>query len=402
VSSKQPSGADGAPAKGTEPLSPPRGVRIAFVLLCIVGLGVAFELTRIHLWVHADPSYRSFCALSETVNCDTVAESPYSVFLGVPVSVWGILGYLLMGALAASGLRRRGTWPAGVLLGLASFSVGASLLLGSISFLTIKSICLLCLSTYAVNAALLVLAIVDQRAAGSLRSALRADLDKLRRSPLVAAVVMGLPAVVAVALMLTYPAYWKEHDLQKTSGEARGMSPEGHAWIGAVQPAVTVEEYSDYECPHCRRGHREMRRLVSRYPDKLRFVHRHFPLDDHCNPMITRPFHPRACELARLVVCAGRQQKAWEASDLLFFDSADLATLSPASLARQLGIDGAALQQCMQDPSSMQAVRADIDQGRKLGIQGTPTYVIGDHTYPGQVPPSVLRQALGIPEDEAL
>jgi uncharacterized membrane protein len=61
----------------------------AFVLLSLLGVAVAIELTRIHVFVHIDPSYHSVCAMSEGLNCETVAVSPYSVFAGLPVSVLG-------------------------------------------------------------------------------------------------------------------------------------------------------------------------------------------------------------------------------------------------------------------------------------------------------------------------
>ena len=77
-----------ASSNTTRVAEPPRGLVIAFVLLCLLGLGVSIELSRIHVFVHTDPSYHSVCAMSEGVNCETVAASPYSVFAGLPVAVW--------------------------------------------------------------------------------------------------------------------------------------------------------------------------------------------------------------------------------------------------------------------------------------------------------------------------
>jgi len=81
--------------------------RAARVALCCVGLALSLELARLHVKVHLDPTYRSLCAISAKFNCETVATSEWSVFAGLPVAVYGILGYLAMGALAAIGLRRR-------------------------------------------------------------------------------------------------------------------------------------------------------------------------------------------------------------------------------------------------------------------------------------------------------
>lgn len=384
--------------------APGRGLHAAFLLLCLFGLGVSFELTRIHLWVHTDPNYRSFCAVSEAVNCDAVAESSYSVFMAVPVSVWGMVGYLLMGALALLALLRpRGErFPAGLHVLLAAFSAAVSLTLGTISVLAISSVCILCLSSYSINIGLLVIALVAARRRGGISAAVVGDVTALRRRwPRVLAVAVPLAALSA-GLVALYPAYWRHDAVRGVAGLPAGVGEHGQPWIGATQPRAIIEEYSDYQCPHCRRGHREMRRLVERYPDRLRFIHRHYPLDHHCNPNIKRPFHPRACELARMVACATRQGKAWEANDLLFFEVRDTATLAAESVPQRLGIDAAAFAACMLDPASLQGISDEIARGMELGVRGTPSYVLDGKIYPGHVPDDELRQALGLGPDDPL
>jgi len=365
---------------------------------------VSFELTRIHLWVHTDPNYRSFCAVSEAVNCDAVAESTYSLFLAVPVSVWGMLGYLIMATLAAVALFRPRSerFPAGLHVLLTVFSVTVSLLLGTISVLAISSVCLLCLTSYAINLVLLVLALLAARRRGGIFAATLADLRLLlRRWPRALAAAVPLGALCG-ALIAFYPAYWLHEEVRGPAGLPTGVDDQGHPWIGARQPSVVIEEYSDYQCPHCRRGHREMRRLVERFPDRLRFVHRHYPLDNHCHRMIKRPFHQRACELARLVVCAGRQDKAWEANDLLFFEVRDTARFDSATLPGRLGLDERAFAACIQDGASLEAVRAEIERGIGLGIRGTPSYVLQGKVYPGHIPEEELRAALGVKPGDPL
>ena len=66
------------------------------VLLSIVGLGVSIYLSLSHYRVYTDISYASFCAISKAINCDTVSQSPYSIFLGIPVPIWGVTGYVFM------------------------------------------------------------------------------------------------------------------------------------------------------------------------------------------------------------------------------------------------------------------------------------------------------------------
>jgi uncharacterized membrane protein len=74
---------------------PSSGLALVSAGLCLVGIAVSAELTRVHVFVHTDPDYHSLCAMSEGINCETVAISPYSVFAGLPVSVWGLAGMAL-------------------------------------------------------------------------------------------------------------------------------------------------------------------------------------------------------------------------------------------------------------------------------------------------------------------
>jgi len=367
------------------------------VLVCLVGLGIAGELTSIHVWVHTDPDYRSFCAVSETVNCDTVAESPYSVFLGVPVAVWGLLGYLLLGAVFVSGLRGRrpGTWPAGLLLVLSSFALLASLVLGTISAVAIHSFCILCVATYLLNAVLFGLAVLLACRRGGAGAAVAGDWRLVRARLVLSLVIVGGIGAIVLALLLFYPNYWNVRTTMGPGGIATGVTPEGDSWIGARQPRLTVIEYSDYQCPHCERGHKELRARVAANPEQVRFIHRHFPLDDSCNPLVRRPFHPRACALARWVVCAGRQGKAWEANDLIFAERGQ-AGLTRDGLASRLGLDHAQFVRCLDDPTSLAAIRRDIDAGLELGVRGTPSYAVGSTLYPGHISPEQWEQLLGV------
>lgn len=73
-----------------------RRLWVGLLVFCAPGLAVAIQLALVHVHAHLDPATQSFCAISEGVNCDTVARSRYSVFLRVPVAAWGIYGYLVM------------------------------------------------------------------------------------------------------------------------------------------------------------------------------------------------------------------------------------------------------------------------------------------------------------------
>lgn len=172
------------------------------------------------------------------------------------------------------------------------------------------------------------------------------------------------------------------------------MTSGGQPWIGADNPTLTITEFSDYQCPYCKRGYEEMRKLIQTYPSKVRLVHRHFPLDDSCNLELTRPFHPFACIYARMAVCAQKHGRFWEASDFLFNNGRQRDLIMVAELAKAIKVRKSSLDICLEETRTAEVIKEDLNAGRALRIHGTPTFVIGERTYPGQIPAEVLEGVL--------
>ena len=400
-----------------------RSALIACAILSAVGLGVSFELTRVYRLARSDPDYHSFCAVSEAVNCETVAMSPAATILGAPTSVWASAGYFFSMTLAAVGLIA--SEPVGLgLLGCIGFVFTAvSAILVYWMLAVIESLCILCAALDIVNAGLLIMALLAIRLAGlSIRDAVREDLLAMRRSPILATVILvagagalgaaygfgsrivrvipapeghreaGIPAVLPHPVT---PECTQDEAGTSASPQIRtGVSADGHPWIGAEHPVVEVQEFTDYQCPHCRRAHFLIRRLVSQYPDALRVVHRHFPLDRQCNRSIREKFHDRACELARVAVCAGRQGRFFEMNDFLFQHADEIrgSGLRAEDIASRLELDLDRFRCCMDDPSVHEQVVRDVEEGLGLGIEGTPAFVMDRTVHYGRLPPEVLER----------
>ena len=129
-----------------------------FIPVCILTLGgllVSIYLSFSHYKVYTDIEYSSFCAISKAINCDTVSQSPYSILWGLPLSVWGVVGYTFLLLFLPYGYKkdRINLWSL-FLITSGVFSV-YSLYLAFISAFYIHSYCLMCLLTYAVNFSLL-------------------------------------------------------------------------------------------------------------------------------------------------------------------------------------------------------------------------------------------------------
>jgi protein-disulfide isomerase/uncharacterized membrane protein len=400
VDTSQASDSGGAgPADGASPWAT-RILLGAILALALAGVGTSVELTRIHYLTHTDPSFHSVCAVNETVNCETVAQSPYSVFLGLPISIWGAVAFLVFAVLAGWGLTRRRLhdgWPAGLLFAAAVVAVGVSALMGWISYVRIDALCLFCLTLYGLSAILLPVtgALLRARRVGPVR-ALGADLAGLVRRP---ALFLALAALAAAALgapRLLIRPWWHHPGWADLAELPHGVDEEGRHWVGASQPLVTVVEYSDYECPYCRQAHRNMRSLAAKHPAEVRLIHRHAPLDQACNEDVKRVFHPRACEFARAAECAAEQGLFWKMNDALFSvqESVRARDVDVDLLAVQVGIDRSKFGQCLRSDRPDRRLREDLAASRKAGVRGTPTFVIGKQPYPGGFTEEILLRHL--------
>jgi protein-disulfide isomerase/uncharacterized membrane protein len=364
------------------------------LVFCLAGLALSILLEQIHFKLHLDPSFHSFCAIDRKVNCDIVARSPYAVLWGVPVAAWGIFGYILAGVVSLWGARsRRPLLAAGCGLYLALFFAAGSAVLGAVSAFLVSAVCILCLGTYAVNVLFLCCLLWVGRGLG-LREVLAEPLRTLRarttRSLATLAVIGGCAATV----MAAHPSYWeKTHESSRTQTTAptlpHGIEPGGGHFIGAEKPAITLLEFSDYECPFCRQSHSQLRALVERYPTLLRLVHRHYPLDMSCNSSLKTKMHQNACFAAMIAECAGRQDRFWQANDYLFAEARTLHSRPNGEIARDLGLDPAALDACLRGEGP-RSVAFDVDEGNRLDIQGTPTFFVEGKTYTGTYPPWLL------------
>jgi protein-disulfide isomerase len=149
------------------------------------------------------------------------------------------------------------------------------------------------------------------------------------------------------------------------------------AWeLGRPDAPVTLVEFTDLECPFCRRFH------VSTYEElkrnhidtgKLRFVTRDLPLD----------FHPHALGAASASRCAGEQGKYWELRHVMLVNGARLQPEAIRGYARDLGLDAERLQACIDSGRHLAAIRQDIAAAQAAGLTGTPSFVLGRTTGSG-------------------
>lgn len=365
-------------------------------VIALAGLCDSIYLAVSHYRVYTDMGYKSFCAISRALNCDTVSQSPYSIFLEVPVAVWGIIGYLFFIGLlslawpAKSGQKRMWTLLLLISVGFTAYGI----VLAAISTFMIQSYCIMCILSYAVNLLLVYFTWLIRKRfhCEPLFKALYLDLRYLLNFSRTLIPVLSIFAVAILVLMLFFPAYWnlKSPDLSKDI--PTGQTQDGHPWIGAENPELTIIEFSDYRCFQCKKMHFFIRRLVEAYPDKIRLIHRHFPMDHTVNPIVKEPFHPGSGKLAIVSLFAADKQKFWEMNDLLFHISRQAKEINLRYFAQKTGIVFDEMKYIFRDKKLWQMLKRDIRAGLKHGLSGTPGFVINDQLYVGQIPAKTLQE----------
>ncbi|MCI5119689.1 MAG: hypothetical protein D3908_00530 [Candidatus Electrothrix sp. AUS4] len=375
---------------------PYRVYTVPVLILAALGIAASAYLGLSHYRNYTDIGYSSFCAISQAINCDTVSQSPWSILLGLPVALWGVLGYTVFFLLSLPAQinteERRGLWDLLFLIALL-FSL-IDLFFGYITAVKIESYCIVCLFTYAVSFALLFQTwIIRQRFnRNSLFTGLKSSLHFLvqQKSIMIPLVILVL-AFGAVRIVI--PTYWEYKYPPLSKDIARGVTEEGHPWIGAENPTLIIKEFTDYQCFQCSKVHFFLRQLVDQYSDKIRLVHYHYPMDEKFNTVLVKePFHTGSGELALLTIAAARQGKFWEANDALYTVIRNgIAAFNIQKFAEKLQLDAEQLKKDMYSETALQQVESDIWTGLKNNIVGTPSFIIDGKVYAGRLPNEILN-----------
>ena len=165
--------------------------------------------------------------------------------------------------------------------------------------------------------------------------------------------------------------------------------------LGSPDAPITIVEFSDPECPFCKRFHPTMEQIVAQNEGNVRWVYRHFPLDS---------LHSKARKEAEATECAGElagNDGFWKYIKRLFEITPSNDGLDPAQLpkiAKEVGLDTATFEECLNSGRHAKTVQEHYNQAIAAGGQGTPYSVIvaGDQRIPinGALPAAQIQQAI--------
>jgi protein-disulfide isomerase len=156
--------------------------------------------------------------------------------------------------------------------------------------------------------------------------------------------------------------------------------------FGPDNAPITIIEFSDYECPYCRKWHLETWPLLQEaYPEQIRLVYRDFPLTN---------IHANATPAAAAANCAGEQGRYWEFSDLLFSMRYNLDKPGYQAYADELGLDMDSYNQCLESGRYNDEVNADFEYAANLGVSSTPTFFVNGIPVVGAQPFEIFSQLI--------
>lgn len=142
---------------------------------------------------------------------------------------------------------------------------------------------------------------------------------------------------------------------------------------GPADAPITLIEYSDFECPFCKKFHATMKEVFDAYPGKIKWVYRHYPLS----------FHANAGKEAEATECAyelGGHDKFWQYSDKIYERTASngtgFALADLPKLAVELGLNKSAFETCLNSGKYTSYVAKALQEGQAAGVQGTPGTII--------------------------
>ncbi len=168
---------------------------------------------------------------------------------------------------------------------------------------------------------------------------------------------------------------------RKASRVELTISEEDHI-RGNPDAPVTIIEYSDFQCPFCQRFHPTVRQILEDYPDQVRWVYKHFPLDS---------IHSEARPSAEASECAAEQGKFWQFADELFENQSRMGSSLYEELASQIGLNMGQFESCISSRKYKDHVEADLQEGIKAGITGTPGSFVNGEEISGAVPYDYLK-----------
>jgi protein-disulfide isomerase len=205
-------------------------------------------------------------------------------------------------------------------------------------------------------------------------------IKKYRQSVLLF-LIITLPIFIWAILKINFN--YKEGAQEPSRASIQvGNSP----FLGPITAPITIIEFADYECPHCKEFHDQtLQNLLESYPNQIKFVYKQFPIES---------LHPMAPKASMVALCANEQNKFWQMSDLLFQNQGNISAETIIGLATNLSLDLDLFNNCINTNKYSVDLQRDLTDGIFNNVNGTPTFFINGIKVEGALPLSSFKQII--------
>jgi protein-disulfide isomerase/uncharacterized membrane protein len=387
-------------------------VSLLVLLLAFAGLAASVYLAVSHYNIlTGEQTQGSFCTVSEVVDCDAVAASPYAEIYHVPWAAVGALVYLLILSFALFGwaVPEFSRFAFRFLFVISALCVLFDLYLAFVGFAILKLVCIVCIFTYVVNLGILLLSKKGAEATvgGVLKEVigqlpfLERPSDRNRTAQRLFFCTNGVILLFGLLFIVGLRWHFVGEKLNTASRILDAfskrppvtLSVDGAPRLGPADAKVKLIEFSDFRCPYCKNLASALKVLQKRYPKDVAVHFKHYPLDSACNPHVQRSLHPEACKLAQMGICAGDMGFFWGVDELLFTSDKRFMENFKKYLADH-GLAQNDFWACYSRPETHQHLSGDIREGKEAGVTATPALFINGHRLEGYLEPLILSQII--------
>jgi protein-disulfide isomerase len=176
----------------------------------------------------------------------------------------------------------------------------------------------------------------------------------------------------------------KEDEFTKLLSDRVEVNIGDSPFKGKKNAEITIVGFSDFQCPFCKRGDDTIKEIQKKYGDKVRYVFKHFPL----------AFHPNAEPASRACWAAGKQGKMYEFHDKLFENQPKLGEELYVQIAKDLKLNVDKFNKDRNSEEATKAIKSDMEDGQKIGIQGTPGFIVNGVKVLGAYPVDYFEKVI--------
>lgn len=362
--------------------------KLAINILSIIGLILSIELCVVFVKANfLEGAGPSICAINSAFDCDKVAKSPFSQFLGVPLSLWGVILYIFF--LVMNNVEKLQTKkflgflevfknPNSYMHCIGVIAFIFSMLLAFISELIIESICIFCLITYFINLAIALVA--KQWGAGvffEIKNSIKDFISAIKVPKYAIAFILvvlmagGCLYLLETTKILT-PNVWysskkvKQNTIHGTTGNL----------LGAEDGTLIINEYMDFNCGGCFFANVYLHRIAQEF-ENVKIIQHNLPLEKECNHNMKFDGHKGSCMKSRYALAAAKQNKYWDMSNILFFAQDIQTEADILKHAKKIKLNTKQLEQDANSEEIKKEITDSILEADSKEVRVTPTLFVG-------------------------